>query len=345
MHRGQYVFAQIMAHLPLTTFRRCVARYGGEYKVKHFSCLDQFYAMAFAQLTYRESLRDIEACLAAQGRGLYHLGFRSAVARNTLAHANAVRPWRIYADLAQHLIAIARPLYANEPIGLDLTETVYAFDSTTIDLCLSLFPWGPFRSTRAAIKLHTLLDVRGAIPSFMHIGDGRTHEVNALDELLPEPGAFYRLDRGYTDFGRLHALHAAGTFFLSRAKRGLRAKRRYSHPVDRVGTPVLCDQTVVLEVYYSKQGYPRAVAPRRGARRGRPAHRVSDQQHAAATADRRRVVPAALASRTVLQVDQAAPARAGLLRHQRKRGEDPNLHRRGHLRADRHRQEVRRAAA
>lgn len=256
MHRGQYVFAQIMAHLPLTTFGRCVARYDGEYKVKHFSFLDQFYAMAFAQLTYRESLRDIEACLAAQGRGLYHPGFRSAAARNTLADANAVRPWRIYADLAQHPIAIARPLCANEPIGLDLTETVYAFDSTTIDLCLSLFPWAPFRATCAAIKLHSLLDVRGAIPSFMHIGKGRTHDVNALDELLPEPGAFYLLDRGYMDFGRLHALHAAGAFFLIRAKRGLRAKRRYSHPVDRVGTPVVCDQTVVREVYYSKQGYP-----------------------------------------------------------------------------------------
>ena len=202
MHQGKLVFAQVMAHLPLSTFRRCVARYDGEHKVKSFSCLDQFYAMAFAQLTFRESLRDIEACLATQGQRLYHLGFRSPVARNTLANANAVRPWQIYADLAQHLIGIARPLYANEPIGLDLKETVYAFDATTIDLCLSVYPWAPFRSTKAAIKLHTLLDVRGSIPSFIHISDGKTHEVNVLDALTPEPGAFYLLDRGYMDFAR-----------------------------------------------------------------------------------------------------------------------------------------------
>lgn len=256
MHQGKLVFAQVMAHLPMSTFRRCVARYDGEHKVKTFSCLDQFYAMAFAQLTFRESLRDIEACLATQGKRLYHLGFRSPVARNTLANANATRPWQIYADLAQHLIAIARPLYANEPIGVDLKETVYAFDATTIDLCLSVYPWAPFRSTKAAIKLHTLLDVRGAIPSFIHISDGKTHEVNVLDALTPEPGAFYLLDRGYTDFARLHALHEAGSFFLIRAKRGLRFKRRYSHPVDRLNTKVLCDQAVTLEVFYSRQGYP-----------------------------------------------------------------------------------------
>jgi hypothetical protein len=259
MHQGKLVFAQVMAHLPLSTLRRCVARYDGEHKVKSFSCLDQFYAMAFAQLTFRESLRDIEACLAAQGRRLYHLGFRSPVARNTLANANAVRPWQIYADLAQHLIGIARPLYASEPIGLELKETVYAFDATTIDLCLSVYPWAPFRSTKAAVKLHTLLDVRGSIPSFIHISDGKTHEVNVLDALVPEPGAFYLLDRGYMDFARLHALHEAGSFFLIRAKRGLRFKRRYSHLVDRINTQVLCDQTVTLEVFYSKQGYPTAL--------------------------------------------------------------------------------------
>ncbi|MFZ5541484.1 MAG: IS4 family transposase [Pseudomonadota bacterium] len=259
MHQGKLVFAQVMAHLPLSTFRRCVARYNGEHKVKRFSCLDQFYAMAFAQLTFRESLRDIEACLATQGPRLYHMGFRAPVARNTLANANAVRPWQIYADLAQHLIGIARPLYAAEPIGLDLKETVYAFDSTTIDLCLSVYPWAPFRSTKAAVKLHTLLDVRGAIPSFIHISDGKTHDVNALDELIVEPGAFYLFDRGYLDFARLHALHEAGAFFLIRAKRGLRARRRYSHPVDRVNTRVLCDQTVTLQVFYSRQGYPTAL--------------------------------------------------------------------------------------
>lgn len=259
MHQGKLVVAQVMAHLPLSTFRRCVARHDGEHKVKSFSCLDQFYSMAFAQLTFRESLRDIEACLATQGQRLYHLGFRSPVARNTLANANAVRPWQIYADLAQHLIGIARPLYASEPIGLDLKEAVYAFDATTIDLCLSVYPWAPFRSSKAAIKLHTLLDVRGSIPSFIHISDGKTHEVTVLDALTPEPGAFYLFDRGYTDFARLHALHEAGSFFLIRAKRGLRAKRRYSHPVDRVRTNVLCDQTITLEVFYSRQGYPTAL--------------------------------------------------------------------------------------
>jgi hypothetical protein len=259
MHQGKLVFAQVMAHLPLSTFRRCVARYDGEHKVKSFSCLDQFYAMAFAQLTFRESLRDIEACLAAQAHRLYHLGFRSPVARNTLANANAVRPWQIYADLAQHLIGIARPLYAGEPIGVDLTQTIYAFDATTIDLCLSVYPWAPFRAAKAAIKLHTLLDVRGSIPRFIHVSDGKTHEVNVLDLLTPEPGAFYLLDRGYTDFDRLHALHAAGSFFVIRAKRNLRFKRRYSQPVDRVGTQVLCDQIGTLEIYYSRQGYPSAV--------------------------------------------------------------------------------------
>jgi hypothetical protein len=259
MHQGKLVFAQVMAHLPLSTFRRCVARHGGEHKIKSFSCLDQFYAMAFAQLTFRESLRDIEACLATQSTRLHHLGFRSPVARNTLANANATRPWRIYADLAQHLIGIARPLYADEPIGVELKETVYAFDATTIDLCLSVYSWAPFRSTKAAIKLHTLLDLRGSIPTFIHISDGKTHEVRILDALTPEPGAFYLLDRGYLDFARLHTFHEAGSFFLIRAKRGLRFKRRYSQLVDRRNTSVLCDQIGVLEMFYSKQGYPTAL--------------------------------------------------------------------------------------
>ena len=188
MNQGKLVFAQLMQHLPLTTFRRCVARYHGEFKVQSFSCLDQFLCMAFAQLTYRESLRDIEVCLRAQRSKLYHFGIRSTVARNTLANANAVRDWRIYADFAQSLIGIARPLYAQEPFGVDLQETVYALDTTTIDLCLSVFPWAPFRSAKAAIKLHTLLDLRGNIPTFIHISDGKMHEVNILDQLLPEPG-------------------------------------------------------------------------------------------------------------------------------------------------------------
>lgn len=254
MNIGKLVFAQIMEHLPLTTFRRCVARYGGEHKVKTFSCLDQYLCMAFAQLTYRESLRDIEACLRAQEGKLYHMGIRGNVARNTLANANAVRDWRVYADLAQSLIGIARRLYAGESFGVDLNDTVYALDASTIDLCLAVFPWAPFRSTKAAIKLHTLLDLRGNIPTFLHISDGKLHDVNVLDLLVPEPGAFYVMDRGYIDFERLHRLHEAGSFFVTRAKSNLNAQRRYSHPVDR-STGLMCDQTIVLASFYSRQGF------------------------------------------------------------------------------------------
>jgi len=254
MNRGKLVFAQLMQHLPLTTFRRCVTRYRGTFKVKSFSCLDQFLCMAFAQLTYRESLRDIEVCLRAQSSKLYHLGIRSAVARNTLANANAVRDWRIYADFAQSLIGIARPLYAQEPFGVDLQETVYALDTTTIDLCLSVFPWAVFRTAKAAIKLHTLLDLRGNIPTFIHISDGKVHEVNILDQLLPEPGAFYIMDRGFLDFERLYRFHEAGSFFVTRGKSNLKVQRRYSHPVDRE-TGLICDQSVVLTGFYSRQGF------------------------------------------------------------------------------------------
>jgi hypothetical protein len=254
MNRGKLVFAQLMQHLPLTTFRRCVARYRGEFKVKSFSCLDQFLCLAFAQLTYRESLRDIEVCLRAQSSKLYHLGIRSAVARNTLANANATRDWRIYADFAQSLIGIARPLYAQEPFGVDLQETVYALDATTIDLCLSVFPWAVFRSAKAAIKLHTLLDLRGTIPTFIHISNGKMHEVNILDQLLPEPGAFYIMDRAFLDFERLYRFHEAGSFFLTRGKSNLKVQRRYSHPVDRT-TGLICDQSVVLTGFYSHQGF------------------------------------------------------------------------------------------
>lgn len=254
MNQGKLVFAQVTQHLPLTTFRRCVSRYRGEHKVKSFSCLDQFLCMAFAQLTFRESLRDIEACLRAQRAKLYHLGIRSVVARNTLANANAVRDWRIYADFAQSLIGIARKLYADEPFGVDLKESVYALDTTTIDLCLSVFPWAPFRSAKAAVKLHTLLDLRGNIPSFIHISDGKMHEVNILDQLLPEPGAFYIMDRGFLDFERLHRFHVAGSFFVIRGKKNLKARRRYSHPVDRT-TGLICDQTVALTGFYSAKGY------------------------------------------------------------------------------------------
>ena len=257
MHQGMLVFAQVMTHLPLTTFRRCVAAHRGDFKVQEFSCLDQFFAMAFAQLTGRESLRDIEVNLRAQAARLYHMGFRcKTIARNTLAHANATRPWQIYADVAQHLIGIARPMYANEPLAVDLDATVYAFDATTIDLCLSVYPWAPFRSTKAAIKLHTLLDLRGAIPSFIHITDGKTHEVNMLDNLVVEPGAFYLLDRGYLDFRRLYAIHQTQAFFITRAKRNTQFKRRYSQPVDRMNTRVLCDQIGTLTVFYSNKDYP-----------------------------------------------------------------------------------------
>jgi hypothetical protein len=254
MNQGKLVFAQVMEHMPLTTFRRCVTRYQGEHKVKTFSCLDQFLCMAFAQLTYRESLRDIEACLRAQRSKLYHLGIRSVMARNTLANANMVRDWRIYADVAQSLIGIARRLYIDESFGVDLKETVYALDTTTIDLCLSVFPWAPFRTTKAAVKLHTLLDLRGNIPTFIHISDGKMHEVNVLDQLLPEPGAFYIIDRGFIDFERLYRFHEAGSFFVTRGKSNLKAKRRYSHPVDR-STGLICDQTVVLIGFQSHKDF------------------------------------------------------------------------------------------
>lgn len=254
MNQGKLVFAQLMQHLPLSTFRRCVTRYRGEFKVQSFSCLDQFLCMTFAQLTYRESLRDIEVCLRAQRSKLYHFGIRSTVARNTLANANTVRDWRIYADFAQSLIGIARPLYAQESFGVDLQETVYALDATTIDLCLSVFPWAPFRSAKAAIKLHTLLDLRGNIPAFIHISDGKMHEVNILDQLLPEPGAFYIMDRGFLDFERLYRFHQAGSFFVTRGKSNLKVQRRYSHPVDRK-TGLICDQSVVLTGFYSHHGF------------------------------------------------------------------------------------------
>jgi len=254
MNQGKLVFAQVMQHLPQTTFRRCASRYQGEYRVQSFSCLDQFLCMAFAQLTFRESLRDIEACLRAQRAKLYHLGIRSTVSRNTLANANAVRDWRIYADFAQSLIGIARPLYVDEPFGVDLKDTVYALDATTIDLCLSVFPWAPFQSTKAAIRLHTLLDLRGNIPTVIHISDGKLHEVSVLDQLRPEPGAFYILDRGFIDFARLYRFHQAGSFFVIRAKSNTKAQRRYSNRVDR-STGVMCDQTIFLTGVYSPQDY------------------------------------------------------------------------------------------
>jgi len=248
MYIGKLVFAQVMAHLPMNVFHRCVKRYDGNHKIKSFSCLDQFLCMAFAQLTYRESLRETEICLRSQREKLYHMGIRGGISRNTLSNANKVRDWRIYADFAHALIKIARPLYAEEDLGLELDNTMYALDASTIDLCLSVFPWALFRSTKSAVKLHTLLDLRGNIPTFIHISEGKLHDVNVLDILIPEPGAFYIMDRGYLDFGRLFTLDQAGAFFVIRAKRNTLYKRRYSHPVsfaDQSGG-VKCDQTIVL---------------------------------------------------------------------------------------------------
>ena len=249
------VFAQVMDFLPIHEFRRCVKRYHGNRKVKSFTCMDQFLCMAFAQLTYRESLRDIETCLRVMQSKLYHMGIRGRVARSTLADANENRDWRIYADFAQVLIAQARPLYLNEEFGVDLEATAYALDSSTIDLCLSLFPWARFRRTKAAIKLHTLLNLRGSIPEFIHISDGKLHDVNILDVLPVQPSAFYVMDRGYVDFTRLYALHQARAFFVTRAKRGLQYQRRYSRPVDK-NTGLRCDQTIVLTGAHSAKDYP-----------------------------------------------------------------------------------------
>lgn len=255
MYEGQTVFAQLMAFLPRQTFRTCIARYGGHHKVKTFSCRDQYLSMAFAQLTWRESLRDIETCLRAHRTKLFHMGFRSVVSRNTLANANAVRDWRIYADLARALIDIARPLYHDDPFGVELDHTVYALDATTIDLCLSMFPWASFRSTKAAVKLHTLLDLRGNIPTFIRISDGKMHEAQVLDEILVEAGAFYVMDRGYIDFYRLHVLHQCQAFFVTRAKSNMACRRRYSHPVDKT-TGVRSDHTIMLTGRNSQIGYP-----------------------------------------------------------------------------------------
>jgi len=255
MNAGKTLFAQLMDFLPWTTFARIVERYGGDRYVKSLCCAEHFRVMAFAQLTYRESLRDIEACLSAQAAKLYHMGIREPIRRSTLSDANEARDWRIYADFAQGLIRQARKLYAVESFGVELSETVYALDSTTIDLCLSVFPWAPFRATKAAVKMHTLLDLRGAIPSFVHISDGKLHDVNVLDLLIPEAGAIYVMDRGYLDFARLHVLHQAGAFFVTRAKSNLHARRVYSAPTDRAAG-IICDQTIALNGHYSQQLYP-----------------------------------------------------------------------------------------
>ena len=259
MNTNKLIFSQIMDHLPLHTFRRCVSRYHGNRYVKKFRCYEQYLVMAFSQLTHRESLRDIEVCLRAHQNKLYHMGISSSsVSRTTLSKANERRDWRIYADFAQSLIRNARPLYANEDLGIDLVNTVYALDASTIDLCLSVFPWALFRSTKSAVKLHTLLDLRGNIPAFIHISDGKLHDVNVLDTLLPEPGAFYVMDRGYLDFARLFDLNTKGAFFVIRAKSNTKYRRRYSHSTDK-SRGIQCDQTVALTGVHSATDYPHPI--------------------------------------------------------------------------------------
>lgn len=258
MNSGKTVFAQLMDFIPTYEFRRCVARYRGQYRVRSFSCWDQFLAMAFAQLTYRESLRDIETCLRALGGKLYHVGIRGQVSRSTLADANESRDWRIFADLARVLIAMARPLYAGEPLAVELEETAYALDCTTIDLCLSLFPWARYRRLNAAVKMHTLLDLRGSIPVGIDIKPAKIHEIRVFDQLLPEPGAFYLLDRGYLDFARLYHLTQCLAFFIIRARKDFRFRCVTSRAVDK-STGLRCDQTIRLESFYTLKGYPEAL--------------------------------------------------------------------------------------
>jgi len=255
MNTGKTVFAQILEHFPYYEFTKCVKRYNGEYKVKSFSCLSQFLAMAFAQLTMRDSLRDIETCMRAMQSKLYHIGFRGSVSRNTLANANSQRDWRIYADIALVLIDIARRLYAEEDFGVQLKKMVYALDSTTIDLCLSLFPWAKFRKHKAAVKMHTLLDIHGSIPSFIWITSGKVHDVTILDSLAIEAGSFYLLDRGYLDFARLYKVHSSQAFFITRTKCNFQYRRLYSHPVKKT-LGVLYDQTVALTGFYPAKSYP-----------------------------------------------------------------------------------------
>ncbi len=255
MHVGRFVFSELIAHLPHKEFQKCVARYDNDPRWRRFSYWDQYLAMAFAQLTYRESLRDIEACLRSVSGKLYHLGFRGTVVRTTLADANELRDWRIFADFAHVLIRIARPLYADDPLGVDLDQSLYALDSTTIDLCLNLFPWAKFRKHKAAVKMHTLLDLHGNIPTFISITDGKVHDVNVLDEILPEAGAFYVMDRGYVDFERLYIFTLSAAFFVVRTKSNVLLQRRYSHPVDKA-TGVRSDHTVILTAIDSAEAYP-----------------------------------------------------------------------------------------
>lgn len=326
MYAGKFIFSQLVANLPMHTFRQCVARYQGERYVKQFRCLDQYLVMAFAQLTSRSSLRDIEACLCAHKSKLYHMGIRSSVvARNTLSKANERRDWRIYADFAQSLIRTARPLYAKEDLGLDLDNTIYALDASTIDLCLSVFPWALFRSTKSAVKLHTLLDLRGNIPTFIHISDGKLHDVNVLDILLPEPGAFYIMDRGYVDFKRLFTLNIAGAFFVIRAKSNTKYRRRYSRSTEE-SSAVKCDQTIALTGSQHCIRLPATITTCQILRRSnRENIQLPNQQLRDSCTDSCRPVSQPMAGRTFLQMDQATLTNEIFLWHIRERCQKPDM--------------------
>jgi hypothetical protein len=329
MFTGRLIFKQVMDFIPLSTFHRCVTKYQGNSNVKTFTCLDQFLCMAFAQITHRESLRDIEICLRSQNKKLYHMGIRGRVSRSTLADANEKRDWRIYAELAQHLIAIARDLYREDQFLEELDETVYALDSTTIDLCLSVFPWAVLRKKKGAVKLHTLLDLRGNIPTFIHISDGKLHDVNALDLLPLETGAYYVMDRGYLDFQRLYTFNRVPAFFVTRAKANTQYKRRYSHTVDKT-TGLRCDQTITLSGYPSViQSAP--VLSRHSASReiSRCGHHTdtcfSHQQFLSTRINNSSAVSKPMAGRAVFQMDQATFEDKTLFGHLRECGEDSGL--------------------
>lgn len=331
MNTGKTIFAQLMDFVTPYEFRKCVERYDGNRKVISFSCWDQYLCMAFAQLTYRESLRDIQVCLRAAQSKLYHLGIRGKVSRNTLAHANQKRDWRIYADFAHGLIAKARRLYARDSFGVELDQTVYALDSTTINLCLALFPWAGFRKHKGAVKLHTLLDLRGNIPTVAIITTGKVHDVNILDDLRFEAGSIYIMDRGYLDYGRLYAIHQNLGFFVTPAKKNFGGRRLYSRPVDK-STGVQCDQTVTLKGFYAKQDYPEKLRRIRyfDSKSNKRLVFLTNNFSLPPAGDDRRTLSQSLAGGAVFQVDQAASPDQGILWHHRKRRQDPDMDR--HLR-------------
>ena len=331
MNIGKTVFSQLMEFLSPYEFQKCVERYQGNYKIKSFSCWDQFFCMGFAQLTYRESLRDIQACLRGNQQKLYHKGFRGVVSRNTLAHANQVRDWRIYADFAQTLIAQARTLYAQEDFGIELKQTVYAFDATTIDLCLSLFPWAQFRQRKGAIKLHTLMDLRASIPTLIFITHGKVHEVNLLDHLIIEPGAIYILDRGYLDFARLYKIHQAGAFFIIRAKSNFRFRRLYSQKADKA-KGVQANQIIELHGFYAQKDYPGRLRRIRyyDAEKKKEIN-LLNQQFFFTGPHHNRAFPLSMEDRTVLKMDQTTFAHQGFLWNLRECRKDSDLDSYQHL--------------